>query len=182
MINNNKLARITLISVTALLFVGSIIFVLEKAHVINMYSKPQQVVTTTETRPVNDVRYTPATSAEQKEGDQIKQNLINESNNPPAQATKITISLSAATQDIVGGPLVVRSIVSATSGTCKLTLSQGTIKKEYTNQVTNLGTYNSCNGFDIPATDLNPGKWKLNLSINNGQEYGEISQDVNITK
>ena len=182
MSNSNKFTKIALLSATFILIAGFVIFGLEKANIINLYSKPAAVQQTEGTRPVNDVKYEPATTTEQTEGDRIKQNLIDESNKQPQQTTKITISLSAATQDVAGGPLVVRSIVNATSGTCKLTLTQGATKKEYTNKVTNLGTYNSCNGFDIPASDLSTGQWKLNLSVTNGQAYGEVSQEVNITK
>lgn len=178
----NKLARISLVLASLLLVTVFALIILEKNNVTKFFTNSDTSQGTAGARPINDVAYTPATTTEQTEGDRIKQNLIEESNKPPEQTTKITISLSAATQDVAGGPLIVRSIVNANSGTCKLTLTQGSTKKEYTNEVTNLGTYYSCNGFDIPASDLSAGQWKLNLSVTNGQAYGEVSQEVSITK
>lgn len=179
---HNKLARITLVLSATLLIVFFGLVLLEKNNVIKLFTNNDSASPTQEIKPVNNVSYEPATTTEQEEGDRIKQNLIDESNKPPEQNTKINISLSAATQDVAGGPLIVRSIVNANAGTCKLTLTQGSTKKEYTNEVTNLGTYYSCDGFDIPASDLSAGQWKLNLSVTNGQAYGEVSQEVNITK
>lgn len=179
---NSKLAKISLILSATVLVAFFGLVLLEKNNVTKFFTNSDTSQGTAGARPINDVAYTPATTTEQTEGDRIKQNLIDESNKPPQQTTKITISLSAATQDVTGGPLIVRSIVGTTSGTCKLMLTQGSTRKEYTNEVTNLGTYNSCNGFDIPATDLSAGKWKLSLSVTNGQVYGEVSQEVNISK
>ena len=179
---HNKLARITLVLSATLLIVFFGLVLLEKNNVIKLFTNNDSASPTQEIKPVNNVSYEPATTTEQTEGDRIKQNLIDESNKAPQTTSKINVSLSAATQDVAGGPLVVRSIVSASSGSCKLTLTQGSTKKELTSEVTNLGTYFSCGGFDIPTTELSNGKWQLNLSVTSPNAFGEVSQEVTITK
>lgn len=178
--NSKKFSKIALILAFLLLISAFIIFILEKTQVINLYSKPIKDITNEPVRPVNSVSYSTATNTETEEGNQIKQSLIDQANNPPKQMSSIDISLSAAIQDIKGGPLIVRAIVKSSSGTCTLLLSQGTINKEYSAEIINLGTYYGCNGFDIPASDLGNGQWQLKLKVSNGQATGEAAQKVEV--
>jgi len=181
--NSNKITKIALLSASFILVAGFIVFGLEKANVINLYSKPADTLAVNSSpKPVNTINYEPVTNDEQNEGDNIKQQLIDQSNKPQTQPSKIDISLSAASQDISGGPLIVRSLVNVTTGNCKLVLTKDSTKKEYSANIENTGTYNSCKGFDVPVSDLSSGKWQLKLTASSGQAYGEVSQEVEITK
>jgi hypothetical protein len=181
--NSNKFTKIALLSASFILVAGFVVFGLEKANVINLYNKPVTVTADSAPKPVNTVDYSPATTTDQDEANnKLKQDLIDKSNKPQTSTTKIDVSLSAATQDVAGGPLVVRSMVSTSSGTCNLTLTMGTVNKSYSAEIINSGTYYSCKGFDIPVADLSTGKWQLKLGATNGQAYGEVSQEVDITK
>ena len=182
MTKSNKFTKLAFFSASFILVTGFIVFGLEKANVINLYSKPVTATANSAPKPVNTVSYTPATTTEQDEANKIKQDLIDQSNKPQTSTTKIDVSLSAATQDVAGGPLVVRSMVSTGSGTCSLTLTMGTETKSYSAEIVNSGTYYNCKGFDVPVADLSNGKWQLKLSATNGQAYGEVSQEVNIVK
>lgn len=172
--------KIILICVSVILIALFILFILEKTHITNFYTKNNIVSTSPEVRPVNSVENKPATTTEQDEGNQIKQNLIDNANNPAKPSGKIDISLSAANQDTTGGPLIIRSIVSATSGTCTLSITNGATVRTYTSEVINQGTYYSCKGFDISMSDLSNGKWQLKLSVSNSTASGEITQEVEI--
>ena len=180
--NSNKFTKIALLSTSFILVAGFIVFGLEKANVINLYNKPVTATANSAPKPVNTVDYSPATTTDQDEASRLKQDLIDKSNKPQTTTTKIEVSLSAATQDVAGGPLVVRSLLNTTGGTCKLTLTKEGINKEYSAEIVNTGTYYGCKGFDVPVTDLSTGKWQLKLSANNGQAYGEVSQEADITK
>lgn len=185
MVHNPRITtrNIIVICILLLLFIAFAIFMLEKTQVVNFYKKPIKATTNPiDSRPVNNIEYTPSTSTEQSEGNQIKQNLIDQANATQKPSSNISISLSAANQDTVGGPLVIRSIIGSTSGTCKLSLTNGALTKTYTSEVINQGTYYSCKGFDIPVSDLDNGQWQLNLKIVNGQSSGEVNQKVEITK
>lgn len=180
--NSNKITKIALLSASFVLVAGFVVFGLEKANVVNLYSKPKLAISDTATKPVNTVSYTPATTAEQDEASKTKQDLIDQSNKPQTSTTKIDVSLSAANQDVAGGPLIIRSMLNTTGGTCKITLTKDGISKDYSAEIVNTGTYYGCKGFDIPVADLSSGKWQLKLSATNGQAYGEITQEVEITK
>lgn len=181
MINSIKFSRILLISASLCLLVVFSIFIFEKTHVINLYARPVKT-SPIAIRPINDIAYSPATSVETEEGNQIKQALIDQANNPPAPTSKVNVSLSAATQDVKGGPVIVRAIVGTNSGTCSLILSQGSANRIYSSEVVNLGTYYGCKGFDIPVSDLESGQWQLSLKVTNGQSIGEANQIIEVKK
>ena len=172
---------ILLILVSIVLIATFSLFVLEKTQVINLYSKPKIAVSTEAPRPVNNVIYSPASSTDTTEGDGIKQTLIDKANKPTEPTSKVNVSLSAANQDMKGGPLIVRAIVDTNGGTCNLSLSQGSINKNYSAEVINLGTYYGCKGFDIPVSDISDGEWQLTLKVSNDSVSGEANQKVVIS-
>ncbi len=174
---STKFGKIIYFSAIGLLFVGFAVLLLEKSQITDLYSKPVQVTATE--RPVNDIDYSPPTKEQQQEADQTKQQLIEQSNSTSPLPETISITLSAAGQDVNGGPLIVRSLVmGTTTGSCTLTLTKEGVTKEYSNQVTNLGTYYGCEGFNIPVSDLAAGTWQLTLKANNGNLNGSTSQEV----
>lgn len=180
---NNRLSKAILVLTSLTLVFGFSLFILEKFKIINLYTKPSNPIAANTSRPVNDVAYTPATTPEQNEGNQIKQNIIDESNKKPTNPGTISVSLSAAGQDNPGGPLIVRAMISGTnSGTCNLSLTQGSAIKKYSAKVVNLGTYYGCEGFSVPFSDISVGKWQLNLAVDNGTINGNTSQEVQITQ
>jgi hypothetical protein len=172
-----KIVSISLIIVLVALF--AILFV-EKIGVTNFYTKPSS--NTPVVRPVNDVKYVPATSTEQEEGEKIKEEAKNQINQPASNASSISVSLTAANQDVTGGPLIVQAIISgATNGTCKLTTAQNNSNKTYTANVVNLGTYYGCDGFSVPFSDLNPGSVTTLLEVTNSQGgYGKAQQQAEV--
>ena len=173
--NNQKLPKFILVVASIALISAFTIFVLEKAKVTNFYNKPIEQVKE-EPRSVNDVIYTPASTTEQEEGEKIKQDLLNQ---PTTQNSAISISLSAAGQDEIGGPLIVKAIITGTStGKCYLSLKKDSVVKEYEASLINLGTYFGCDGFSVPISDLSVGKWNLSLRA----EDKSISQEVEIKK
>ncbi len=177
----NNIGKSIYIIVVIGLLLAFFIIVLEKQQIINLYQKPVSIQQ--QPRPVNDVAYTPTTPQEQQEADNIKKEALAQADKPITPPEGILeVSLSAANQDSPGGPLVVRAIINgATSGTCKLLLTQNGNIKEYTSTIANKGTYYGCEGFDIPSTDLNAGNWKLVLEAYNGVAKGSAGQEVNIT-
>jgi hypothetical protein len=180
--NNNKLAKFFLLVASLLLIGGFVIFLLEKTSITNLYNKPAVANTDAAPKPVNSIDYNPTSPADQDEANILKEDLLARSNSPKTAPTKINISLSAASQDVAGGPLIIRAILNVTSGECKLVLNKNSTIKEYSASIENNGTYNSCKGFDIPVKELDNGKWQIKLTATSGQAYGEVSTEVDIKK
>lgn len=162
------------------LLLAFVVLVLEKQQVINLYQKP--ISGQPQSRPVNDVNYSPPTAQEEQQAQDTKKQLLEQNQNvQPIPADTINVSLSAATQDVPGGPLEVRAIIDgATTGTCTLNLSQNGNIKTFTANVVNLGTYYSCEGFSVPVASLGAGNWQLELLVANQNAKGSVTQKVTI--
>ena len=176
--------RTFVIAALILLAAGFILLVLEKSKVTDFYKKPISATTvSSDIRPVNSVGYSPATAAESNEADRIKADAEKQLNTTPTPAgDKIEVSLSAAGQDVKGGPVVVRAILGTNGGQCKLTLAGANKKQDFTANVINLGTYYGCEGFDVPITDFPAGTYKATLTVTNGTATGSASQQVEVAK
>ena len=154
-------------------------------HISNAQHK---VATTTATssssRKVNDVNYSPPTAQDKAAQDQLKTDIINnyeqQSGQPPAT---ITISISRATQS--SGMLSVRTVITGTTaGSCEITLSktgQPKVVKDY--QIAPEATYATCSGSDIPLSDIpTDGQWQLQVVAKNGSaSSAPVTQTVTIS-
>lgn len=156
------------------------LFIFEKSRVTNIYTKPASTATIeAPTRPVNSVDYSPATSTEKPDSSAKKQDTPTATNS--STSGKINIVLSAAGQDIKGGPVVIRTILDgATGGTCTATLINGSTLKTYNSDVILQGTYYSCKGFDVPYADLFAGNWQLKVTATQDNKTGETSKTITI--
>ena len=137
----------------------------------------------------------PATKEQQNAGQQIKQtnadedakNKSNGSDQPaapvpqPSGKSSVTVSITAANQN--SGVLQIRSLIETvdSTGTCTLTLTKSglpTVTK--TAGVQALASSSTCQGFNVPVSELAKGTWNLNLLFENGTLKGEASKTVDI--
>ncbi len=178
---NRKLAQLSLV-IASLLLVGVFtLILLEKNNVTKFFTNTQNTEESVGPQPVNTVSYTPASSTEQQEGEALKQQLINESNRP-ANSQSISVNFSAANQDVVGGPVIIKALINgATNGTCKLVMVKDGTEKTYTASVTNLGTYYGCDGFSVPVSDISAGSWKVLLTVTSGGSSGSTEQVIEVS-
>jgi len=157
------------------------IFVLEKFHVIDLYSKPVNSTSTDTTQAVNVIDYSPANPSDNDATTDKKNNgTIDSPVTQPAEPSKpINVTLSAAGQDVNGGPIVIRAILTnLTGGNCNLSLTNSSNVKTYSANVVWRGTYYSCEGFDVPYGDVTPGTWQLKLSVTQDPNSGEVSKSI----
>lgn len=175
--------KILYFSAIAVLFIVFGLFVLEKSHVINFYTKDTPAETE-EVQPINTIDYSPASPTDNEDIDKQKEDgsLGNDSMQQPNNSAPINVVLTAAGQDQVGGPVVVKALLTdVTNGTCALTLTKDGIAKNYSAAVINTGTYYSCEGFNVPVGDLSSGTWMVNLSVTSGSRTGMAEQSTEVT-
>ena len=155
-------------------------FVLEKTRITNFYSKPIAAQNTS-IRPVNTVEYTPADPTDNEEINQKKANGTLDSTNQNSAGTPINITITAATQDVAGGPVVIKLLLSnVTSGTCDVTLKQNEIAKSYSASVISAGNYYTCDGFEIPLEDLSFGSWHMTAAVTSADRSGSANQNIEV--
>ena len=129
----------------------------------------------------NKVNLNSPTDEQQKAGSDIKKESLeneNKSENSPTQ--NIPIIISAANQN--GNTLQIRSLIQSVlgSGTCTIELSRNDQKISKTSGVQAMSSSSTCQGFDIPVSELSPGTWTIHLTISSEGGAGSASRTVEI--
>ena len=84
------------------------------------------------------------------------------------------------------GPADNNLIISTTidqylsSGTCELTLTQGSRTVSRTADILANPSSSTCDGFDIPLSELSGGTWNINIKLTSSDRTGIITGEVNL--
>ena len=137
---------------------------------------------TTETVPSS---YTePATEEQIKDGNTTKEENVKptqqEDQTTPAENADFTVILSAAnqSQDIVQIRALIQTIAS--SGTCTLTMTKGGVTVQKTAPVQASASNSTCQGFNVPTSELTPGTWLIDLSVALPEGTSSVSGSIDV--
>ena len=117
--------------------------------------------------------------AEKEDSDDGKSIKQNEGSDPNASPS-LTGSLTSANKS--GDNLVIRVNIDQylSSGTCSLKLeNNGTLIEKSANIFPTAST-SSCEGFDVPLSELSSGTWNIIINLASGEKTGEIKGEVNL--
>jgi hypothetical protein len=106
------------------------------------------------------------TSAKQQavERDQaIKNNDSTSTTNPSSSSLSVDITASNKTSSLIQIRVQINSIVN--SGTCDITLTNGASSVHHSAAISPLASTSTCKGFDIPLSELSPGKWNYTITV-----------------
>lgn len=140
----------------------------------------------------SSINYEKPTDEQKNAGNAIKNNSVTDSEKdtrpssdrptPPIPQedgrAEITVFITAASQN--GSLVQVRSSLGivTNSGTCTLKVTNGNAVIKKTAPVQPLASASTCQGFDIPVTELGAGTWSLSLFFENDDVYGNASKDI----
>lgn len=139
----------------------------------------------------NQVNLSPATEEEKKAGDQSKDQTVNDTssnsskNNPtdpstPATSTNLPMRISASSQN--GSVYQIRTIIDGivANGTCKLVLTKDSQTVTKTAATQALAQSSTCQGFDVPTSELSPGTWQVALSFTSEATTGSTTGSIEV--
>lgn len=159
-------------------FVVAVLFLAGGALVSYWYvTKPKKIANTTQvseqTKKETEKRDSEtAKSAENKNSNQEAQQQSSSS------ATPVSVTISSFGKS--GDNVYINALVAgSTSGTCRLTLTNGNTKLEKSASVSLQVSYYICQGFTVPASELVPkGDWNalIELSSPNGNAKSEVKK------
>lgn len=138
----------------------------------------------------------PPTEDQIKSGATIKQQSLDQATNPKGSSGSDTppspvpgnngksvvgVTITAANQN--NGTVQIRALIAAvdTGGTCTLTLSQAghqTVTKTAGTQ--NLSSTSTCQGFDIPVSELSTGTWSIAIAYSSSTLTGNASGSITV--
>ena len=137
---------------------------------------------------------TSATEQQKAAGEQTKSNAIDASNGktqtndtPPApqpikgtSKSNVGVTMTASAQN--GPTYQMRFQIDSptTDGTCTLTLTKDSSTITKTAGVQALAKISTCQGFDIPVSELSPGQWNVNLSYESSTLTGSTTSTITV--
>lgn len=90
-----------------------------------------------------------------------------------------TLTITAANQN--GNRLQVRTLISAVwEGTCDLNMTKDGITVTRSAPIQGLPNSATCQGFDVPVSELSPGEWNIEITAMQGEELIKSSRLVTI--
>lgn len=159
-------------------FIVAVLFIAGGALASYWYvTKPKKIATTTQVSEETN-------RATEKKDSETAKSAENKNSNQEAQqqstssATPVSVTISSFGKS--GDNVYVNALVAgSTSGTCKLTLTNGNTKLEKSAGVGLQVSYYICQGFTVPANELVPkGDWNalIELSSPNGNAKSEVKK------
>lgn len=141
------------------------------------------------------VNLEPATKTEEDAGKQSKDETVNKDTSsnsskengasetpatPPSQTTTIPMRITASSQN--GDVYQLRTLIEqvVTNGTCTLTLTKSGTKVTKSAPTQALAQSSTCQGFDIPVSELSPGTWQVAISLSGAGITGSTSGTIDI--
>lgn len=83
---------------------------------------------------------------------------------------------------ITNGTLMIRTTINQalSSGTCQLTLSNGSKTVTRSSNIAQNPSSSTCEGFDLPTSELGSGNWTITITVTSGDRTGELKGNVTI--
>lgn len=112
-------------------------------------------------------------------GDENKTPVQYEGDDPN---TSDTLTGVISYKSVVGSNLVIRTTINQliSSGTCNLTLSSGQKTVTRTANIMQNPSSSSCEGFDIPTSELGSGTWNINIKVTGDGKTGTLTDSVSL--
>ncbi|HET6746729.1 MAG TPA: hypothetical protein VFH06_01330 [Candidatus Saccharimonadales bacterium] len=101
---------------------------------------------------------------------------------PSQSGSKTTVSMTITAANQNGSVFQLRSFISTitNSGTCTLTLTQGSRSVTKTAGVQAAASTSACKGFDVPVSELGAGVWQASLHFENESVTADASQKITV--
>ena len=132
-------------------------------------------------KPINTQNLETPTNVQVDTGNDAKKNAIekDEQQSQVEPGDPLSIAVSASLAD---GTLYIRSNIDAllSTGTCELTLSQGSRTVRKTASVQALAQSTTCQGFNVSASELSEGEWSVSVSVESGDRAGIGTTKVSV--
>ena len=140
------------------------------------------------------VNHEPASQTEKDAGKQSKDETINKDTSsnsskensstetppvPSNQTTTIPMRITASSQN--GNVYQIRILIDqVVNGSCTITLTRGGSKVTKSAPTQALAQSSTCQGFDIPVSELSPGAWQIAITLSGSGITGNTSGTIEI--
>ena len=83
---------------------------------------------------------------------------------------------------VIDGNLTVRITINQvlSTGSCTLTLTNGNKTVSRSSSIVQNPSSSTCDGFNVPVSELSSGKWKASVSVESDNRKGTFTSEVNV--
>lgn len=178
--NKNKKTTLVVVSLILLVIISGVVYATSQGF-FNQKSNSKATI-----------NLGPATDEEKKEGNNTKSSTVNpedassgstKNTDPHSQPpTPSTVSVQTSVSSQNGTTYQLRYLIESVlnGATCTLTLKNGSIVVTKTSKTQALPQSSTCQGFDIPTSELNPGTWEMTLVVAGENVTGSTSSTIKV--
>ncbi len=161
-------SRFVLLALGALLLCGSILVILEKAHVTDFIKAPASSTDTD--GPTKEQQEQLAKADAQAKQTYLDNVAKSDSSNGDTSSTSADSQTSSGTLAVTASQssdtvTVLTQMQGVTAGTCKLTITKGGSSTTKSAQVIYQPEFSSCAGFSVPVNPLGAGSWNISVAV-----------------
>jgi len=125
--------------------------------------------------PTNTVNLEPATNSQKQSGSDAKTATVEKDKAEKTATTDLTVGFTTIdqTKDTLRVRISIQELIS--NGTCKLTLRKSTDTVTKTAATYATASISTCQGFDIPTSELSKGEWTVDVTVTTASTSGKAS-------
>lgn len=165
------------------IFIALAVFLIAAAVAAYTYVQSNQSSqrTAENSKQSDDINYEKPAPEQIETGNDKKTETIEKDTASPQPTSSLNISITASQQN--GDVFQIRTLIdnAIANGTCQIDLTQGSKKVTRTAPLQALASSSTCQGFDIPTSDLGVGTWNFTLSATTADgKKGESSRAIEV--
>lgn len=177
-----NIKKIVVILLACIAAITLLLIILEKIHVTHFVTgkqAPASAPTTPFDTATNSQKQQDATTNASNKQQAVDKGVA-PSITTPSENTNQSIDLSAK-QESNGTITVFTKLYGYSSGSCDLTVTNGSQSKNQTANIIYAPEYASCAGFSVPVNGLGTGDWTISLTISSGGKTTTKSLTFKVT-
>ncbi len=127
-----------------------------------------------------NINYEPPTTEQLNAGQEAKKNTVEQSETNPQNKDTLGVSITAANQN--NPTFQIRILIDSVvgSGSCQLIMTKGSVNVTRSAGTQALASTSTCQGFDIPVSELSPGTWNVKITVTTQSKTGTAERSVEV--
>jgi hypothetical protein len=111
-------------------------------------------------------------------GTDAKKDTVEDAANEPATSLSLTMTTYAKTNATTHIGVDMNAITN--TGSCSLTVTNGSTTKTYSSGIQALPQYSTCKGFDVMNSDIGTGTWSISATVTAENMTGTTAKSIEV--
>lgn len=177
--NHNKKRPLVIASVIVGILVlasaAAVIVVSQMANNNDRSNTPSDIVA-----PESEINLDAPSQEQLDAAQQQKEDSLTNDQTDQQPTSSLGVTITASNQNNASSRLQIRTLIDAVlgSGSCTLTLQKGSVIVSRSANIQAGPSNSTCEGFDVPLTELSAGTWSITVEATSGNASGKATSQV----